>query len=84
MVRVGEHVNIIVFHTSKVQLVQQCKGILEMDVVIGNTVHQKKANVLRDRRHIADCRAFVTVRIVLWGMHVAFGIDRVCYNHNKL
>lgn len=46
MIRVREKVHIVVLHICKVQLIQQTQSILEMHIIISNTMHDQKPDIL--------------------------------------
>lgn len=46
MIRVREDLHIVIVDVLQIQLVDQHKGILEMNIVVGNTVHDQKSNTV--------------------------------------
>ena len=70
--------NVIILNASQIELVEQSKCVLHMYVVIGDTVHDEEAHILGKGLHVGDGAVFVAACVVLWGVHVAFSVDRVC------
>ncbi len=77
MITVWEDMNIIILYSSKIQLIQQCQCILHVYIVVGDTVHDQKSDVLVERSHVRDTRVIVASSIVLRRVHIPFSVDRV-------
>jgi hypothetical protein len=78
MVGVGVEVHIVVLNVGKVQFVNQGEGVLEMDVVIGSTVDNQEADRVLQGRHVCYGGVAVAPWVMLWRVHVAFGVNGVC------
>ena len=46
MIRIREDLHVVVVDIPQIQLVDQNKGILKMDIVVGNTVHDQKSDTV--------------------------------------
>ncbi|KAI6767321.1 hypothetical protein HG530_005330 [Fusarium avenaceum] len=69
--------NVIVLDACKIELVEKCERVLEVDVVIGDTVHKKETLVAAEGCGIGDHGQVVAVGVLLGGAHVAFCVDTV-------
>lgn len=78
MIRVREHMDVVVLHARDVELVEQGQCVLHVDVVVSDAVHNEEAHVLGERVHVGDGGVVVAGGVVLRGVHVAFGVDGIC------
>ena len=53
-----------------------------MDVIISDTVHDQKPDIFLHGLYVGDGSVFVAVRVMLWGVHITFGVDRI-YGENE-
>jgi cell shape-determining protein MreC len=77
MVRIREHVHIIILDAGKVESIEQGQAVLKVHVVIGDAVHEQESDVLLEGRHIGDSGIVESVRIVCGRVHVTLGVDAV-------
>lgn len=77
MVGVWKHMDIIVVNTRHIEVIKQVEGVLQVHVIVGHAVHHQKPNILLECIHVGDGAIVVPGRVVLGGVHVAFGIDGV-------
>jgi len=54
MIRVREDLHVVVVDIRQVQLVDQYQSVLQMHVVICNTVHDQESNTLTQGLDVAD------------------------------
>lgn len=78
VIRVREHSHVIIIDIPNVQLVDEDQGVLEVDVVVRDAVHQQEPGVITQCGCVADCRVVVARGIMLGRVHVSFRINRVC------
>lgn len=84
VVGVWEDMDIIVVNTRQVKVIKQVESVLQVDIVVGHAMHDQKANILLECSHVGDSAIIVTGRVVLGGVHVAFGIDRVWHRQSTV
>ena len=77
MIRIREHMDVVVLDTCKIQSVEQSKCVLHVHIVISDAVHDQKADVLRQGRDIGDGRVVVSFSVVLWCVHVTLRVDGI-------
>lgn len=53
-----------------------------MDVVISDTMHDQKPGIFLHGLYVGDGSVFVAVRVMLWGVHISFCVDRI-YGENE-
>ena len=68
---------IVIFNSRKIKLVKERQSILQVDIVVGYTVHDKEANIALEGSRVAYAGVGVTLRIVLGSVHVALCVDGV-------
>jgi hypothetical protein len=78
VVRVRENMYIVVFHLGNIKLVEQSESILQMNIVVCSTVHDKEALVAAEGADVGDARVLVAGVVVLGRVHVAFSVDGIC------
>ncbi|CAH0055364.1 unnamed protein product [Clonostachys solani] len=77
VVAVGEDVDVVVLDAGEVEGVEEPEGILEVDVVVGDAVHEEEADVPAEGGGVGDAGGGVAVPVVLGLAHVALGVDAV-------
>ena len=78
VVRVREHSHVIIIDVPNVQLVDENKRVLEVDVVVRDAVHQQEPGVVTQCGCVADGRVIVARGVMLGRVHVSLRINRVC------
>jgi hypothetical protein len=78
MVRVREYLHVVVVDICQVQLVKQHQSILEMNIIIGNAVHDQEPNIMAQGLYVADGGILIAGGVVLGCVHIALCVDRVC------
>ena len=68
---------IVIFDSRQIELVQERQSILQVDVVVGNTVHDEEANVALEGSRVAYASVGVALRIILGSAHVALRVDGI-------
>ena len=74
--RIREHPEPPAPHLLLRELVQQTRGIDEMDIIIACTMGEEEVHV-RERSNVIHARMMVALWIGGWGGHISFRIDRV-------
>ncbi|KAI6757100.1 hypothetical protein HG531_002925 [Fusarium graminearum] len=69
--------NVIVFYTCQVKRVKQRERVLEVDVVVGDAVHNKEALVAAKSSGVSNHGHVVATRVLLRRAHVALCVDAV-------
>ena len=81
--------DVIIFHARKIEFIQESKGVLHVNVVVGYAMHQQEPDIALESGHVADGGVFVAIRIVVRGLHVSFCVDGVlrpsqsCSDHGR-
>lgn len=78
MIRIRENVIIIILNTRKIELVEQGKCVLQVHIIVCDTVHDEEADIARKSGRVGYGSVEIAVGVVLRCVHVALGIDRVC------
>ena len=68
---------IVIFDSRQIELVKKRQSILQVDVVVGNTVHDEEANVALEGSRVAYASVGVALRIILGSAHVALRVDGI-------
>ena len=68
---------IVIFNSRKIKLVKERQSILQVDIVVGYTVHDEEANIALEGSRVAYAGVGVALRIVLGSVHVALRVDGV-------
>lgn len=63
MVGIGEYLHVVVVYILQVQLVKQHQSVLEMNIIIGNTVHDQEPSILAQSLDVTD-----------WGILISWGV----------
>ena len=69
---------IVIFHSREIELVKKGQSILQVDVVVGYTVHDEESNIALEGSRVAYAGVGVALGIVLGSVHVALCVDGVC------
>ena len=69
---------IVILDSREIELVEERQTILQVDVVVGYTVHDEEANIALEGSRVAYAGIGVALRIVLGSVHVALCVDGVC------
>ena len=77
MIRVRKDVIIVIFDSREIKFVKERQSILQVDVVIGYTVHDEEANIALEGSRVAYAGIRIALRIVLGSVHVALCVDGV-------
>lgn len=78
VIRIRKSMEVVILDAGEVEFIEQTEGVLHMDIVISDTVHDQKPYIFLHGLYVGDGRGFVTVRVMLWGVHVTFCVDRIC------
>ena len=68
---------IVIFNSRKIKLVKERQCILQVDIVVGYTVHDEEANIALEGSRVAYARVGVALRIVLGSEHVALCVNGI-------
>lgn len=68
---------IVVLHARQVQFIHEDERVLNVDVVVRGAVDDEESHGLLESGHVGYGGVVVAVGVVGWGVHVAFGVDRV-------
>lgn len=68
---------IVIFDSREIEFVKERQSILQVDVVIGYTVHDEEANIALEGSRVAYAGICIALRIVLGSIHVALCVDGV-------
>lgn len=74
---------VVILDAGEVEFIEQSEGVLHMDIVISDTVHNQKPDIFLHGLYVGDGRVFVAVRVMLWGVHVTFCVDRICGENER-
>lgn len=74
---------VVILDAGEVEFIEQSEGVLHMDIVISDTVHNQKPDIFLHGLYVGDGRFFVAVRVMLWGVHVTFCVDRICGENER-
>lgn len=74
---------VVILDAGEVEFIEQSEGVLHMDIVISDTVHDQKPDIFLHGLYVGDGRVFVAVRVMLWGVHVTFCVDRICRENER-
>lgn len=69
---------VVILDTGEVEFIEEGEGVLHMDVVVCDAVHYEEADVFLHGFHVGDGSVSVAGRVILWGVHVTFCVDRIC------
>lgn len=82
VIRIRKSMKVVILDAGEVEFIEQSKGVLHMDVIISDTVHDQKPDIFLHGLYVGDGSVFVAVRVMLWGVHITFGVDRI-YGENE-
>ena len=68
---------VVIFDSREIELVKERQSILQVDVVVGYTVHDKEANIALEGSRVAYAGVGVALRVVLGSVHVALCVDGI-------
>lgn len=77
VIRIRKYVIVVIFDACKIKPVEQSKCVLQVHVIICDTMHDEEANVACKSGRVGYSGVEVAFGIVLGRMHVALGVDGV-------